>query len=282
MSSAFLHPTLLPPPIRSILSGTLAKLLVNSGRIDLNSVMEPKIVLMDRNYSPDSLNETGPLDLRNIKPSEWETILAKCQSENLRLYHIMLVSLDGVERLKTTSSLAMEWANKIPNLNPVFKMLWLSNLFISDFPRITNIEGIEALRGLKTLHLSGNRGSLHPPLRLASIQPIAHLSNLEELTVFNTRLENDDISFLASLPKLRVLTLSNTFAREKFAFLAKRMNAQLGIPITAYRRMNFPCPTCGEALFYFIGKRMPTLCKRCESKRFEKLTHQFEELVGAA
>jgi hypothetical protein len=97
----------------------------------------------------------------------------------------------------------MEWANKISDLDPVFKMVWLKSLLVSDFPRLTNIEGIGKLKHLKTLHLSGNRGSLHPPLRLVSIRPISELSNLEELEVVNVQLEDDDIILIASLPKLR-------------------------------------------------------------------------------
>jgi hypothetical protein len=244
--------------------------------------MEPKIVLMDRAYPPDSLGETGALDLRNIKEPVWETIVSTCKSASIRLYHIMLQSLEGIERLDATSSLSMEWANKVSGLSPVFRMVWLKNLFVSDFPRLANIEGIEALEHLKTLHLSGNRGSLHPPLRLVSIQPIAKLSNLQELTVANVRLEDDDITFLAALPKLRELTLSNSFDRKQFAFLAKRLNGQLDLPISANRKMNVSCPTCGQSLFYFIGKRMPSLCKGCDSKKFEKMTSQFEDLMATS
>ena len=142
--------------------------------------MKPTIVLMVRPYAPESIRETGGLDLRNIKESEWRTIVSSCKSASLRLYHIMVESLEGIERLDTTSSLSIEWANKVSELSPVFKMVWLKNLFVSDFPVLASIDGIEALEHLTTLHVSGNLGSLHPPLRLVSLQPIAKLSNLAE------------------------------------------------------------------------------------------------------
>jgi hypothetical protein len=244
--------------------------------------MEPKIVLMDRDYSRDSLREVGALDLRNIKGPAWEIILLTCKAADLRLYHIMLQSLGGIENLQDTSRLSMEWANKITDLTPIFQMLWLEYLFVSDFPRLTNIEGIEALQHLTGLHLSGNRGSLHPPLRMASVKMIAKLSNLESLTLANIHLEDDDITFIASLPKLRDLTLTNQFEREQFAYLAKRINPQLELPIPASRKVNSPCRKCGNARFFFIGKRMPILCKTCDSQRFEKLTLQFESLMRAS
>ena len=244
--------------------------------------MEPEIVLLDRDYSPDVLGERGALDLRNIKGTVWETILSRCKSASLRLYHIMLQSLDGIERLQATSSLSIEWANKISDLDPVFKMVWLTSLLVSDFPRLTNIEGIGKLKHLKTLHLSGNRGSLHPPLRLVSIRPISELSNLEELEVVNVQLEDDDITLIASLPKLRKLFSSYTFDRKQFAFLAKRLNAQLDSPISASIEANVPCGTCGQPLSYFIGKRTPAVCRSCDCKKFEKLTGEFKDLIAAS
>ena len=252
-------------------------------RGDFNGLFgEPKIILMDREYLPDGLSETGALDLRNIKGLSWGTILSTCKSASLRLYNIMLHSLDGIERLRATSRLSMERANRVSDLTSVYKMGWLKNLFVSDFPRLTNIEGIGALEHLETLHLSGNRGSLTPPLRLASIQPIARLSKLEQLTVGNVRVADGDITGIASLPKLRELSLPNAFDRKQFAFLAKRMNDQLDLPISANRKMNVSCRTCGQSLFHFIGKRMPTLCKVCDRERFEKMTIQFEDLMAVS
>jgi Leucine-rich repeat (LRR) protein len=245
--------------------------------------MEPKIVLMDREFSRESLGELDALDLRNIKDGSWETVLSACRADELRLYHIMMQSIDGIERLRTTSRLSMEWANKITDLSPVFKMSWLKYLFLSDFPKLADIEGIGSLQNVTELHLSGNRGSLQPPLRMVSVQPISKLSNLETLTLVNLRLENDDITFLASLPKLRDLALAiNGFDRKQFAYLAKRLNPQLHSPITASKKMNSSCPKCGNSLFFFVGKRMPYLCRSCENERFEKLTLQFENLMAAS
>jgi len=238
---------------------------------------------MDREFSRESLGELDALDLRNIKDGSWEIILSTCKAVDLRLYHIMLQSLDGIEHLQTTARLSMEWANKVTDLSPVFKMSWLKYLFLSDFPKLANIEGIASLQNLTELHLSGNRGSLQPPLRMVSVQPISKLSNLETLTLMNIRLENDDITFLASLPKLRDLSVAiNGFDRKQFAYLAKRLNPQLESPITASKKTNSSCPKCGNSFFFFIGKRMPYLCRSCEKDRFEKLALQFENLMAAS
>lgn len=121
-------------------------------------------------------------------------------------------------------------------------MRWLNRLSLSDLPQLRTIDGIEALENLSELHLSGNLGALYPPLRLDSVKAISKLAALEKVEFLNIRLENDDISFVASsFPKLRNLTLSNEFERVQFAFLAKRLNAQLAEPIAAYAKLNVSC-----------------------------------------
>jgi hypothetical protein len=78
----------------------------------------------------------------------------------------MLQSLDGIERLQATSSLGMEWAKKISDLGPVFKMIWLKSLSVSDFECLTNIEGIGELEDLKALHLSEGKARFRAVLTM--------------------------------------------------------------------------------------------------------------------
>lgn len=243
--------------------------------------MEPVIALMDRDYSRENLREEGALELRNIKDAVWETILSTCRASELHLYHVMLRLLVGIERLRNTSRLSLEWANRITGLAPVFQMPWLEYLFVINVSLLRNIEGIEALQNLISLHLSGDPDGLNPPLRLASIKPIAKLSRLEELTLENIRLD-DEISFIASFPRLRELNLATRFERKQCAYLAKRLNAQLDQPTRASTVTNISCRNCGNPLFAFRGRRMPILCKDCDDKRFDKLTQEFEILTRAS
>lgn len=195
----------------------------------------------------------------------------------------MLRSLAGIDRLQSTFGLSVVWANGIEDIGPICRMRWLNRLSLSDLPQLRTIDGIEALENLSEPHLSGNLGALHPPLRLDSVKAISKLAALEKLEFLNIRLENDDISFVASsFPKLRNLTLSNEFERVQFAFLAKRLNAQLAEPIAAYAKLNVSCPKCGGELFRFTGRRMPTLCSACERDRFDRLLQQFEDLLQSS
>jgi hypothetical protein len=243
---------------------------------------EPIVVLMDRGYSKADLQSRLALDLRNIKGSVWDDMVSTCRAVDLRLYHLMVRSLDGIERLDGTTILSAEWANNVSDLTPIFRMSWLQKLFLSDFPQVRGIEGIGALTALTELHLSGNRGSLYPPLRISSIRPIAALSKLRKLTLANIRLADSDISCIASLPALKDLDLPYRFDRKQFAFLAKRLNPQLTVRIRASDGLNVGCRTCGANLFVFRGKRVSVICRACEAGKFETLTVQFENLVDAS
>ena len=203
-----------------------------------------------------------------------------CVASELRLYNLTIRSLVGIDRLRTTFRLGIVWANRLANIAPIFQMSWLESLSLSDLPQLRSIEGIEALQNLTEIHLSGNLGSLHPPLRLDSVTSIGKLPRIERLELRNLHLENDDISFVASaFPNLRTLRLSNKFDRAQFAYLAKRLNAQLDEPISAFAKLNISCRKCGGALYRFTGRRMPALCTFCDRDRFERLSRQFDELM---
>lgn len=240
--------------------------------------MPPVLVLMDRDFSGETLRQNDSLDLRCIDPKAWETLISSCTASEIKLYYLKIPSLAGIDRLRNTSSLSLEWANKIEDLSPLFSMHWLTKLFLSDLPRIRKIDGIESLEDLKVLRLSGNRSGLNPPLRLESVLPISGLRKLESLELTNLRLEQNDISFVAdSFPNLRHLRLSGkAFERAQLAYLASRLNAQLEEPLVSSWDMGPRCHRCGRNLHLFLGRRMPMLCEFCDEKRFKKLTEEFQ------
>jgi hypothetical protein len=246
--------------------------------------MQPVMIYMEQGFSQEALENSDALDLRSIGDKAWSAIISRCKASEVRLYYLKIKSLEGIEKLRSTSILKIEYANKITDIKPVLRMDWLQTLHLYDLPKLRELDGIEALQNLTELRLSGNRGSLDPPLRLNSIKPIAKLSNLRALEITNTRLEDDDISLIAtSFPKLRSLTLSGRFDRSQLAHIAGKLNAQLEEPYQASMEMEYAhCKKCKGNLTLFLGRWMPMLCKVCNKDRFEKLTAQFEQLMRDA
>lgn len=239
--------------------------------------MTPVLMMMDGTFSLETLSAEDSLDLRAIGDKAWKAIVESCTASELRLYYLKIRSLVGVERLRRTIKLHIEYANKVEDISPLFAMPWLESLTLYDLPRVRRIDGIEALEDLRELQLSGNRGSMDPPLNLESVRPIAGLRNLEKLEIVNLRLEDRDISFIATaFQRLRSLRLSGKeFDRTQLAYLAKRLNPQLDEPILGSWEMKAAHCKCGQNLHLFMGRRMGMLCPVCQEKRFKRLTEEF-------
>lgn len=239
------------------------------------------ILCLDREFSEQELAERDELDLRNISAKIWPTVLSRCTAKELRLYHLKLASLEGIDRLTHARRLTLEWGTKIESLEPVSRLSGLTHLAIGDFPRVQQLDGLEKLSELKELRLSGSLGG-GSPLRLESIEPVTRISGLTRLSLSNARLKDDDITSLVRCTHLRHLSLTNQFDRSQVAFLASRLNEQLVEPLTAYVQTHLHCMKCNSLTSMFTGRRMPFLCPVCDASRFEKLTSQFEKMVNDA
>src|SRR5512141_2503480 len=101
------------------------------------------MLLLDRPFEEAQLRANAELDLRNIGPKVWPVILSECHAADLRLYHITLNSLDGIERLVSVRRLILEWATKISDISPAYKLRHLASLSIFDFARLRHLDGIE-------------------------------------------------------------------------------------------------------------------------------------------
>ena len=123
-----------------------------------------------------------------------------CRASDLSLYHLTLSSLEGIECLVNTRQLTLEWASKIDDLGPVFRLHQLTSLSIFDFPKLRHLDGI----------------------------------------------------------------------------------ASLAEPLAAYFDTNLKCEACHGPRFMFVGRRMPVLCRSCDSVQFARRVAEFERLVHDA
>jgi hypothetical protein len=240
------------------------------------------MLLLDRPFEDAQLSSGTDLDLRNVGPKVWPRVLSECRSADLRLYHVTTTSLEGIEQLAGVKRLTLEWAPKVADLTPLFRMHGLACLSVFDVPKVRDLEGIEQLTELVELNLSGSRGALTPKMRITSLEPITRMPSLTRFSLANTRLDDDDITVLARCPKLQYLHLSNQFERTQVAFLAKAMNRRLVEAISAGFETTLACEKCHGRKYMFSGRRMPILCRSCDKARFEKYSSEFKRLVRDA
>jgi Leucine-rich repeat (LRR) protein len=240
------------------------------------------MLLLDREYDATELRRATDLDLRNVSDKNWENVLTISLASRLSLYHVTTAHLTGIEALLSVESLAITWAPKINDLNPVFRMSQLKELDLSDFKQLRSIAGIQRLTKLTSLRLSGNLGSMSPKLQLESIAPVAQIPSLTHFSLQNATIADNDITTLAGCKSLVDLELSNQFDRAQFAYLAKHLNHQLSRPIEAHRETSLMCQHCGANTRMVTGRRMPFLCSTCDVTRLSKAETQFAALVDAA
>ncbi|WP_329742866.1 hypothetical protein [Dyella sp. A6] len=248
---------------------------LNSSLRPLNVVM----LLLDRENDLSVIAEAQDLDLRNVRERDWPAVLGAKNAVRLTLYNVMAPQLPDLSGLASLNALSITWANKIQTITPIFNMPQLRHLLISDFAKLRDLSGLEQLSSLEELHLSGNLGSLSPPLRLLSLAPVYRLESLQSFSLRNAKLEDDDITGLSDCSQLRQLDLSNQFERQQFAYLAKHLNAQLEQPICAHRPTSLTCEKCGIGKRLVTGRRGPLLCPACDRARLAKAEIEFAKLM---
>jgi hypothetical protein len=182
---------------------------------------------------------------------------------------------------------------KLPNLR---------TLLLLDSPTVTHIEPLATLQkveilgvaGCKKLHDYSPLGKLrslrqleigirryYEKMSAASLSFLVSLKKLEHLAVFFTSVVDESIDAIEELARLRTLEISNTFARESLARLAAKLPSTTCRWFQGWQSLG-NCPKCDtESLAMMTGKGQRTLCRACQSERFEMKLEEWRELVAA-
>ena len=65
---------------------------------------------MQEKFSLETLSTEESLDLRAIGDTAWKAIVESCTAPELKLYYLKIRSLAGIERLRRTVKLHVEYA----------------------------------------------------------------------------------------------------------------------------------------------------------------------------
>ena len=245
---------------------------------------------------------------RDITPSEqkkllkeWINTLSHSKSVE-QIYFYSRINQDifnSVCQIKSLKSLFIKWsANSIKDFLPIKNLQNLNRLYIGSSSTITDltflkqnkslewleiheqknmnsIEGIQELKNLKGLIMSGGNFGKQ---KIQTISDLHELQKLKYLGLGSCYIENEDLSPISKLKSLEYLDLPIYYPMSEFANLSVKL-PKCDYDIKAYRDTNETCPKCNnESIVYPMNKRSRKLCKICDSTKVNKLIAQFEEL----
>lgn len=189
------------------------------------------------------------------------------------------------------NKLVEDWSllGTLPNLEYVLwfvnhriRTLWdmkenkaLKGLHISDFSRLTSLDGIEAATSLRQFWI-GN--AIWLTMEIESLMPLAGLP-LTYLGFFCKRVRDGDLSFFPALDKLQCFDCAlNAFSTEQFAWIAANCPGATGRALQAKEDFDYTWadePGPGTSI---VGKRKPTLLYKGNEERIQRYVDAFERL----
>ena len=154
----------------------------------------------------------------------------------------------------------------------------LTALCISDFSRLTSIKGVETAPTLKEFRI-GN--AIWNTMVIDSLMPLSN-SKIERLSFSGRAINDNDFSFLETLPELKVFDFAtNIFTTEQVAWIAANCPLAEGYALKA--KVDCMLPDSNEHLVdvpksIIVGKRKPILKVQGNEERIKKYVGSFEKL----
>ena len=147
-----------------------------------------------------------------------------CELRSLEFLHlghpVTATDLAGVSQLENLHTLRLQSVRHIEDFSPLLSLPRLHTLMIEHAKHLSDIE---FLSGAHHLRVIGVEGSMWTHQRVASLQPLSGLRNLEALFMTSVRLKDKDLTYLAGCPKLRILDCARFAPKRSFDALRAAM-----------------------------------------------------------
>jgi Leucine-rich repeat (LRR) protein len=122
--------------------------------------------------------------------------------ESVYLEHVTATDLAPLAALTNLPRLIIIGATKIGDLSWVSQLHSLRALALENFKQVGDLRPLASLSGLTALAVEG---SIWTAMRIATLQPLANLTQLESLFLTNLRVQDRSLQALHNLRQLRVL-----------------------------------------------------------------------------
>jgi hypothetical protein len=145
-------------------------------------------------------------ELKDLKYLEMETVTAETLELLQRLSHLKTLKLNSVRRASDFGALL-----KLPSL---------TKLFIQNAKLLNSLDPFSSAHQMISL---GFEGGMWSPQKILSLRPLGKLASLEALFLTSVRLSDKDLSYLATIPNLKVLECARFAPKTEFEKLRRLM-----------------------------------------------------------
>ncbi|QPQ55153.1 hypothetical protein IC614_00570 [Allosphingosinicella flava] len=151
---------------------------------------------------------------RSVDQPFLEEICTLKQLERLDLNGpVTAANIDCLGNLTRLRHLRIDSARNVTDFSPLLLMPALKRLFIENAKHISTLAWLNDAHQLEAL---GVEGSMWIPLTLHSLKPIAGLRSLQGLFLTSVRLQDKDLSSLATLSRLKLLQCARFAPQAEF------------------------------------------------------------------
>jgi hypothetical protein len=209
--------------------------------------------------------------LVGMKDRDVATIAPLLDVEYLYFYELRAADLAPLARLPRLRNLKIEWNTRLTTLDAIGPLTGLETLILVDTPKVRDLSALTTLPNLAALEYSGG---IWNKQRAISLEPLAELPKLEELTLTNLSVESGGLRPLARCRALKTLHLSNQFDTEDYAYLSVALPNVECQAFQPWMRVQH----AGGADTMITGRRKPFLNSATDGDRIAAYEAAFRKL----
>jgi hypothetical protein len=165
------------------------------------------------------------LELMRTKDKEFPAIDEPETITSARIWYCTYTSLESISKLINLKTLTIA-SYPDSSLEPLSALHKLESLELVHFPNVKSLLPLSDLKELKKLSLSTlpSWDSSGKTIVVKSLEPIAKLNSLEELSLFGVVPESKDVEALLTSPSLKKVRISKYPKSEQ-----QKINARYGV-----------------------------------------------------
>jgi len=131
-------------------------------------------------------------------------------------YPVTATDLKPLTALKSLRHLTMDSPRAITDFTPILELPALERLFIENAKHLTNLDWLRPMK--RRLRVLGIEGSLWTAQRIPTLKPLEGFA-LEALFLTSTKLDDQDLSPVATMPSIKFLSTAINAPRSQFEAL---------------------------------------------------------------